>query len=280
MRLSRRSLLASAVAGTAAASSGALGYARLISGDRFLTASFGTQPVAERPGFESHAEPLQSDERIEREFNAEADRIQELHSRQTVETVAALKSKYEHSVFGRMRVWDLIETLARCVDTTDTRLFCASQWLHMQQTLAAMEQAGVDDPDLHLIAILHDLGKVFLLSGEVPENVVCGSNRIGTYPPGIGLDQMVYQFGHGEMIYSRVRGHVPEHVAFAVRYHSLDLFDNLLYMSDGDRVLFEKYVVAFRQFDHYSKSPKWVPALDMTKYRELIEGYFPEPILF
>lgn len=313
-------LLVEAVAGAAAvASTRLLRSSASTVGDRVPPGPFPEEPSAEESAAESPAplesaplesapseaahseaaplEPLPSLDRpvetprengldpeveqaIDLRFHIEADRVQTLHARQTREMVVALKAKYEYSVFGPVRVWDLVEKLARCVDCTDTRLFCASQWLHVQQTLATMEQDGVDDPDMHLIAILHDLGKVFLLSGEVPENVVCGSNRIGEYAPGAGLEQMIFQFGHGELIYSRVRGHVPDHVAWALRYHSLDLHENLVYMSPHERELFDKYVVAFRRFDLYSKSPKWVPTLDMTKYRELIEAYFPQPILF
>jgi hypothetical protein len=250
-------------------------------------------PTAEPVAARSLHDPLTPDEvlalerldpacerEVERQFRAEAQRVQELHRRQTFESIAGLKTKYEHPAFGRVRVWDLIEKLALCVDPTDLRLFCASQWMHVRQTIATMEQEGVEDPDLFLIALLHDLAKVFLLTGEVPENLVCGSNRVGTYPPGIGLDQMVFQFGHGELMYSRIKDHVPEHVAWTVRYHSIDVVDTREFMNERDLDYSSKYLYIFRRCDGRSKSPMWSPDVDMAKYRELIERYFPQPILF
>ena len=58
--------------------------------------------------------------------------------------------------------------------------------MHVQQALAAMEKDGASDPDLFLIALLHDLGKVFLLTDEVPENVLCRS-RLEEHPTKSGL---------------------------------------------------------------------------------------------
>lgn len=290
--LTRRSLLTGAAATAAAGTVGALGAglrarASTSRGEACsLPVAFPGGSRAPSTSSGEHAATSASDTEaarqieIERRFHCEADRIQELHRQQTEETVTALKARYEHPVMGRMRVWDLIQKLALCVDRTDTRLFCASQWLHVCQTIAAMEEAGVTDPDLYVIAMLHDLGKVFLLTGEVPENVVCGSNRVGDCTPGVGLDKLVYQFGHGELIYSRVKGYVPDHMAWTLRYHSLDILDAQDFMDDRDRQHLASHLLTFREFDHNSKSPKWIPHLDMEKYRVLIERYFPEPILF
>src|SRR5262249_7987561 len=154
-----------------------------------------------------------------KQFRAHAAAIHELHRRQNQATVAALKAKYENAVFGKVRVWDLIEKLALCVDPTDSALFCANQFIHVQQVIAGMEASGVQDRDLFLAALTHDLGKVTLLTDELPENVVSITGKIGDYPPGIGLDHVIFQFGHGEMIYSRLKGHVPDHVAWLLRYH-------------------------------------------------------------
>ena len=212
------------------------------------------------------------------DFHLRAGDIEERHNAQTTEDVAALKAKYDKRVFGKEPVWDLLQKLARCVDVTDTRLYGTSQLVHVGQALATMEAEGVDDPDMHLIAILHDLGKVMLLTGEAPENVLCGAGRMGEYEPGVGLDNMVFQFCHPELIYTRIKDHVPEHVAFACRYHNLDLDDVAPYMTDRDRRYVEKYVVPFKHFDD-TKSLFHLPELG-EKYRDLIETTFPKPISF
>ena len=161
------------------------------------------------------------------------------------------KKKHEHpTVFGKVAgLGPRSKSSAQCVDQSDPNFCGASQYLHVQQVLAAMEEQGIDDPNLFLIALLHDLGKVFLLAGEVPENVVCTAGRIGDYEPGIGLDNVVYQFGHGELIYSRIKDHVPEPVAWTARYHNINSNDAAPYMNERDRTYTEQYLKPFRFFD-------------------------------
>lgn len=214
------------------------------------------------------------------QFRQEATTIFEQHRQQTVATVAQLKRKYESIVFGKVRVWDLIEKLALCIDPTDMRLYAASQFVHIQQILASMEQNGIDDPNMLITAIIHDLGKVLLLTGELPENIVCGARRIGEYEKGIGLDNVVYQFGHGEFIYSRMKDHVPDHVAWAVRYHNINLEDAMPYMKAHEREYADKFLRPFQKFDGSFGSPYFCPKVNIGRYRDLIEEYFPQPILF
>jgi hypothetical protein len=213
-------------------------------------------------------------------FQERARHILERHRQQTAESVAALKEKYEKPVFGKVDVWDQIEKLAMCVDTTDSSLGGASQFLHVQQALAAMEQAGIDDDNMFLIALMHDLGKVFLLTDEVPENILCTAGRIGDFAPGIGLDNVIYQFGHGELIYSRIKDHLPDPIAWTARYHNLSIRDAEPFMDARDREYTEKYLKPFRIFDAGFKSQYWTPQVDMARFKDLVHQHFPRPILF
>jgi hypothetical protein len=213
-------------------------------------------------------------------FFHRAQEIVERHRRQTAQDVAALKKKYEKPAFGKVDVWDQIEKLAMCVDATDGKLGGASQYLHVQQALAAMEQAGIDDPHMFLIALMHDLGKVFLLTDEVPENVVCAAGRIGEFAPGIGLDNVVYQFGHGELIYSRIKDHLPDAIAWTARYHNLNIRDAEPFMDARDRDYADRYLKPFRIFDTGFKSQYWTPHVDMARFKDLVHQHFPRPILF
>src|SRR5271168_2139299 len=54
-----------------------------------------------------------------REFVQHARSIVGKRHQQNSATVAALKAKYETAVFGKARVWDLVEKLALCTDETD-----------------------------------------------------------------------------------------------------------------------------------------------------------------
>ena len=215
-----------------------------------------------------------------KEFNQRANAIFEAHRKQTSEQVAYLKTKYEKPVFGKVRVWELIEKLGQCIDTTDSSMGVGSQYLHVQQTLAAMEESGVTDPNMLLIALLHDLGKIFLLTDEVPENILCPARRLNECEPGSGLDSVTYQFGHGELIYSRIKDHVPEAVAWTTRYHNMDISDSEHFMNATDKTFTENYLRTFQDFDAGHKSTDWVPAVKMEPYRNLVDEFFPQPILF
>ena len=216
-----------------------------------------------------------------RDFAREARAITLRHALQTRETVATLRKKYERPVLGRVRVWDLVEKLALCVDPTDGELYCVSQLIHVQQVLAGMDRDGVRDPDLILAAIVHDIGKVLLITGEEPEHVVGMNAPIGPHPPGIGLDQTVVQWNHDELAYSRLRDHVPEHVAWLVRYHSLMIDAARPLMDARDRDYLERYLVPFRRYDQGTKSVCALPPRDLLdRARDVVERAFPSPILF
>ncbi|MCB9385949.1 MAG: HDOD domain-containing protein [Bryobacterales bacterium] len=214
-------------------------------------------------------------------FEADARRVTELHRRQTKQTILALKAKYESPVLGRIRVWELLEKLALCTDPSDTSLGCVNQYMHVCQLTAALEQDGEADETMLLAALLHDLGKLAMLAGEAPEHVVCMNQPLEGVEPGGGLENTLFQFGHDEIAYSRLKDHVPEHVAWMVRYHAMDLGKAEPFMSPRDHELERTYLSKFRQYDAGAKS-FWTRPHDGTlaRYRDFIEERFPQPILF
>jgi len=215
----------------------------------------------------------------DKEFKTTARAILARHEAQTREIVHRLKRRYEDAVFGRVRVWDMVEKLALCVDPTDTGLYCTSQFIHVQQLVAAMERDGVRDPDFYIAAFTHDLGKVMLLANEAPEYVVCQSAPLGGDREGIGLDNVVFQFCHPEIIYTRLKDHLPDHLAWLVRYHATSIRQAEPYMDDRDRRYAQRYLKPFRRYDNGFKSTTSLPRIDLAKYRALVEETFPHPIL-
>ena len=214
-------------------------------------------------------------------FHARAAAIEERHRKQTKEDVQALKAKYESPVLGKFRVWDLIQKLSLCIDPTDTWLGVASQYVHVCQILQVMEKDKALDETMLLTALLHDLGKVALLAGEAPENVVCFIQPVEEREPEAGLDNVIFQFGHDEIAYSRIKDHVPPHVAWTVRYHSMIVGKAEKYMSPQDRRNEQQYLAKFTKYDHGSKSPAFLPAeVTLDRYRDFVESHFPNPILF
>ncbi len=219
-------------------------------------------------------------EEVAAAFRADADAINQRHRAQTVEGVAALRHKYDAPVFGMISPWALIENLARCIDPTDAALYGASQQLHVLQMLALAETDGVATEAFVLAALVHDLGKLLLLTDEAPENIVCFNEPIGTYPAGIGLDNCVFQWNHDEFAYSRLKPHLPDGLAWLVRYHSIIPSRCEIYMDERDRRYAKEFLALFAHYDQNSKSPVFVPKRRIESYRPLIERALPAKILF
>jgi len=221
-----------------------------------------------------------SRERAQRRFRRRARAIHRAHDAQTHESVAALARKYAEPVFGRVETRLLFERLSECVDPTDIALGGSNQQLHVLQVLEAMERDGVQDEELRIAALLHDLGKLLLLTGESPENVVCYTDPIGSWAPGVGLENCVLQWNHDEFGYSRLKDHVPEPVAWLIRYHSIRIEICAPLMDERDRSYTERYLKPFQKYDQGSKSTDHVPARPLAAYRDLLEAALPRNIVF
>ena len=223
--------------------------------------------------------PIPSPKAVKEAFLKRAFSIQALHDAQTVETVEALRKKYAVPVLGRVEPWTLVEKLAQCIDPTDQRLLCASQHLHVLQIIDAMEAEGTATEEFLLVALVHDLGKVLLLTGEAPENVVC-MNRPIAGEPGAGLDHCIMQWNHDEFAYSRLKDHLPEGMAWLVRYHSILPEACEPYMDARDRDYAERYLRPFARYDHGTKSPLSLPQRRLDDYRHIVERALPATIVF
>jgi uncharacterized protein YciI len=240
--------------------------------DRLAAAHHETRMLAE-----GEAAPPGSPEAA---YRAEAIRIERRHDAQTAEQVKELRERYADPVFGEVPVWSLVEKLAQCIDPSDCRLFGASQQVHVLQLIEAMDADGVLTDELLLVALIHDLGKVLLLTDEDPANIVAMNRPVGDHDDGIGLDHATLQWNHDELAWSRFRDLVPEHVAWLVRYHSIDLEACAPLMDDRDRDLADRYLAPFSHYDHDFKSPFALPRTTIATYRDVVEDAFPRPIRF
>ncbi len=212
-------------------------------------------------------------------YRRRAAAIEARHDAQTPETVAALRRKYAAPVLGRVSPWSLVERLAHCVDPTDCRLLGASQQLHVLQIIDAMEADGTATEEWLIVALLHDIGKVLLLTGESPENVVCMNKPVSVCAPGGGLDQCTFQWNHDEFAYSRLKDYLPEGLAWLVRYHSIVPDTCETYMNPRDREYRDRYLRPFAKYDHGSKNPIYLPQRHLEDYRHVVERALPPTIL-
>ena len=218
--------------------------------------------------------------RADRSFRKRAREIQQAHRAQTLASVAELARKYSKPVFGRVETWSLLERLADCVDPTDIALGGTSQQAHVLQVLEAMERDGVRDEHLRIAALVHDIGKLLLLTEEPPENVVCFNDPIGDWAPAVGLANCVLQWNHDEFGYSRLKDHVSEPVAWLVRYHSIRIEICAPLMDERDREYTERYLRPFQAYDQGSKSAHHVASRPIAAYRDLLDAALPRSIVF
>jgi predicted HD phosphohydrolase len=205
--------------------------------------------------------------------------ILERHDRQSIADVEALNDRYRTPVFGSVRPMDLFLMLGECLDPTDNLLGCASQLTHSLQVIEAMRCDGVLDDDLLLLALLHDLGKLLLLSDEDPANVV-GTNRILTPKGSTGLDQHITQWNHCEFGYMRFQSFLPSHLCWTIRYHGLKDENPIDYMDATDNQYFHGTMKRFRHYDKASKSLEIRPVTKLSEYRNFVETRLPERIVF
>jgi hypothetical protein len=224
--------------------------------------------------------PLHPPDELRVAFADAAAPIIERHRQQSVESIEALKSRYAGPIFGRTRVWDLVERLGCCIDPSDQRLYGASQQMHVLQMISEMEADGTATPEMVLVALIHDLGKLLLLTAEDPANIVCMNSPVGHWDPGSGLDNCVLQWNHDEFAYQRFKDLVPEDLAWLIRYHSVEPPDVVPLMDDRDRERTERLLKPFAHYDHATKTPFRLPSVSLLSYRDIIEEAFPHPILF
>jgi hypothetical protein len=127
---------------------------------------------------------------------------------------------------------------------------------------------------------VHDLGKLALLHGEEPHHVDGNGRRpIGPHAPGIGLAQATLQFAHGEIAHRRFGHLLPDHLAWLLRWHDIDVPACQHLFDDRDRAHFD---VTHQLLAHYDRqiSPYRVPSVQLSDYHGLLRAHLPETIVF
>lgn len=232
-----------------------------------------------------------SDAEIEERENRRQDELAEISEyqcsiwknrlAQTKEQALALRAAYRKPIWGKRMILEMLEMLAFCIDPSDPALYNVSQYIHTLQVADSMLAAHITDETLIVSALVHDIGKVLLLTDERPENVVGISRPIGDYQEMIGLDNVLFQWGHSDFIYSKLGGLISAEVGWIVKYHSIVAGECLKYMSESDLYLKKRYLEIFQRHDDISKSMYYIPKKENIRYyKALLLEYFPDPILF
>lgn len=224
--------------------------------------------------------PIAPARELAQRYALRAQAIEARHNAQSADDVAALRDKYATPVFGNVAPWSLIEMLAQCIDPTDKGLFGASQQLHVLQVIDAMEAENAASDANLLVALVHDIGKVLLLTDEAPENVVCMNRPVKVGAPDCGLDNCMFQWNHDEWAWSRLKDHLPDELAWLVRYHSILPGSCVQYMDARDLDYCRRLLKPFARFDQQTKSPLNVPSRRIDRYRALVERALPSTMTF
>ncbi|KAK6775379.1 hypothetical protein RDI58_026380 [Solanum bulbocastanum] len=121
-----------------------------------------------------------------RDYSAETERqkiVRELyrqsHINQTYDFVKKMREEYGQMNKVEMSIWECCELLNEVVDDSDPDLD-EPQIEHLLQTAEAIRKDYPNEDWLHLIGLIHDLGKVLLLPsfGGLPQWAVVGKNFI------------------------------------------------------------------------------------------------------
>lgn len=214
-------------------------------------------------------------------MNQEHDEIAiiQRHEKQTQRDIDSLNEKYSKPVFGEISPWELVLMLGQVVDPTDRSLGNASQLTHVLQIIDSMKTDGVLNDEFLLMAIIHDWGKLLLLTDEDPANVVC-MNKFISPPNEKGMHKHVSQWNHDEFAYMRLKDYLTPELSWLIRYHSIMPHNLDGYTDEKDEYLQKKYHSVFYKYDQGSKSPKLRPYSRIQEYRGFIEGVLPSKIIF
>jgi inositol oxygenase len=233
------------------------------------------------------------------------------HTKQTLEFVQGL---HRDMKFDKMKltVWEGFEKLSEVIDDSDPDTNF-SQLVHGLQTAEALRKEFPQHDWLHLIGLIHDLGKVltqpcfeleqwaivgdtfpvgcqhsdkivfheYFAENPDSKNEVYSSEN-GIYEAGCGLMNLQMSFGHDEYLYQVLKHNnskIPIEGLYVLRFHSFyawhrgGAYQNLTNSFDAEMY---PWVKAFNRSDLYSKSHE-PPKVEVLReyYQQLIDKYIP-----
>lgn len=212
-------------------------------------------------------------------FNLLAQQIKNKHFDQTIDDIDFLNIKYQKPIFGKLNLWNLFQKLNFCIDPTDKILYQTNQLIHTAQVLRSMENDQIQDEMMYITAILHDIGKVLLLTEENPSNIVCDNQVLEINEEGVGLDSCITNWNHDEIAYKRLKDFLPHQYSWLIRYHSINIYQSKKFMNNYDIKMCKDFLIPFSKHDKQSKS-QIIPIIDWEKYRKMCEKHLPIEIIF
>lgn len=213
-----------------------------------------------------------------KQFDSRAENIVANHLRQSADEAAVLINRYSRPALGRKPMIDWLYLLAACIDPSDIDLGCVSQLTHSLQVADSAKEAGLGD-DIVLVALVHDIGKLLLLTNEPPCNIVGPNVLIAGGSSEVGLENSLVSWNHDEFAYQRLSAYLTDDQLWLIRFHSLRFETAERYMSPADRDRHKRLLLPFRKHDLRSKDTFRTPRRSLRDYAELLDRYFPGDIV-
>jgi inositol oxygenase len=210
------------------------------------------------------------------------------HQNQTLQFVLETKNRISPLCSFQLSIWDAFKILSEVKDDSDPDTD-NTQLIHGLQTAEALRRQYPDDDWLHLVGLIHDLGKVLTLpcfqlhqwaivgdtfpvgcrfsdqnvfsdyfSLNADTNVPIYSTELGIYQANCGFMNVHMSYGHDEFLYQVLLNHynknsfevqLPIQALYTIRFHSF-----YAWHKNG------AYSYLANDFDH--DMLKWVHALN------------------
>jgi inositol oxygenase len=234
-----------------------------------------------------------------------------MHQQQTVAFVEQQRNKWCAFNHARATILECLTQLDQLVDDSDPDIALPNS-VHAYQSAEHARRYYPDLDWLHLVALIHDLGKVMALWGE-PQWCVVGdtypvgcapdascvffdsfagnadlcsdkyNSKFGIYKPNHGLDHVTMAWGHDEYMYQVLKHNgskLPDIGLKIIRFHSFypwhshNAYQHLCDPDVDSETL--HWVQCFNAIDLYTKSNDVpdVPAI-RPYYQALIDKYIP-----
>lgn len=237
------------------------------------------------------------------------------HENQTVDFVNTMIDRYCTKFdICKMTIWQAINRLDSIIDDSDPDT-SQSQIIHAFQTAENLRSKFPNDDWLHLVGLIHDLGKVLLLPEfgsntqwsvvgdtypvgckfsnniifhNMFENNPDNSNplyntKLGIYTKSCGLDNVKFSFGHDEYMYNVLihnKSKIPSIGHKIIRYHSFYPWHKdgaYKYLESESDAEIKKWCVVLSNSDLYTKSTKPIDIESLKPYyQKLVDKYFDQ----
>uniref|UniRef100_A0A0N5B441 Inositol oxygenase n=1 Tax=Strongyloides papillosus TaxID=174720 RepID=A0A0N5B441_STREA len=238
------------------------------------------------------------------------------HKYQTVAFVKEMHQKWLKFNHASLNILECLELLNTLVDESDPDTDDANI-IHAYQTAERLRKLYPDEPWLHLTGLIHDLGKVMSVWGEVqyavtgdtypvgcaPANsIVYGiesfkgnidlqnpkyNTKLGMYKKNCGIENLLMCWSHDEYLYQVLVNHgctLPIDCLYAIRFHSFYPYhtgNDYKYFETNDNIKLKAAIDILNSCDLYSKSDS-KPDIEALKpyYQSLVDIYIPGVVNF